>query len=85
MRYKKKFQKKRKPRERQMMGLSVPVYNNNVDIALRKLKKKIKDSNLFLELKRKAYFEKPSKVKREKKNLAMARARYQSMKEKENN
>ena len=68
-----------------MMGLSVPVYNNNVDIALRKLKKKIKDSNLFLELKRKAYFEKPSKVKREKKNLAMARARYQSMKEKENN
>ena len=68
-----------------MMGLSVPVYNNNVDIALRKLKKKLKDSNLFLELKKKAYYEKPSKIKREKKNLAMARARYQSMKEKENN
>ena len=85
MKYKKKFHKKRKPREKQMMGLSVPVYNNNVDIALRKLKKKLMDSNLFLELKKKAYYEKPSKIKREKKNLAMARARYQSMKEKENN
>ena len=68
-----------------MNGLRVDVYNNNVDMALRKLKKKLKDSNLFLELKEKAYFEKPSKIKREKKNLAMSRARYQSLKEKENN
>ena len=83
MKYKKKFH--RKPRERQMSGLRVEVYNNNVDMALRKLKRKIKDSNLFLELKEKSYFEKPSKIKREKKNLAMARARYQSLKEKENN
>ena len=80
MRYKKKFHKKRKPRERQMMGLSVPVYNNNVDIALRKLKKKLKDSDLMLQLKRKSYFEKPSKDKREKKNLAKARQRYQNSK-----
>ena len=85
MRYKKKFQKKRKPRERQMMGLSVPVYNNNVDIALRKLKKKIKDSNLFVDLKEKAYFEKPSKKRREQKNLAILRQRYQSIKDNENN
>ena len=68
-----------------MMGLSVPVYNNNVDIALRKLKKKIKDSDLMLQLKRKSYFEKPSKVKREKRNLAKLRQRYQSIKENENN
>ncbi len=81
MKYKKKFHK-RKPRERQMMGLSVPVYNNNVELALKKLKKKVKDSNLFLELKRKTYFEKPSKVKREKKNLAILRQRYQSEKDK---
>ena len=80
MRYKKKFHKKRKPRERQMNGLSVKVYNNNVDMALRKLKKKIKDSDLMLQLKRKSYFEKPSKVKREKKNLAKARQRYQNSK-----
>ena len=85
MRYKKKFHKKRKPRERQMNGLKVEVYNNNVDMALRKLKRKIKDSNLFLELKEKSYFEKPSKIKREKKNLAILRQRYQSIKENENN
>jgi len=30
-----------------MNGLKVEVYNNNVDMALRKLKRKIKDSNLF--------------------------------------
>ena len=85
MRYKKKFHKKRKPRERQMNGLRVEVYNNNVDMALRKLKKKLKDSNLFIELKDKTYFEKPSKLKREKKNLAILRNKYATEKEKENN
>ena len=68
-----------------MMGLSVPVYNNNVELALKKLKRKIKDSNLFLDLKKKTYFEKPSKLKREKKNLSILRQRYQSIKENENN
>ena len=85
MRYKKKFHKKRKPKEPQMGGLAVKVYNNNIELALKKLKRKIKDSNLFLELKEKAYFEKPSKVKREQKNLAILRQRYQSIKENENN
>ena len=85
MRYKKKFHKKRKPRERQMTGLLVPVYNGNVELALKKLKRKIKDSNLFIDLKKKAYFEKPSKIKREQKNLAILRQRYQSIKENENN
>ena len=47
-----------------MMGLSVPVYNNNVELALKKLKKKLKDSNIFLDLKKKTYFEKTSKVRR---------------------
>ena len=85
MKYKKKFHKKRKPRERQMNGLRVEVYNNNVDIALKKLKRKIKDSDLILKLKEKSYFEKPSRVKREKKNLAILRQRYQSIKDNENN
>ena len=85
MGYKKKFHKNRKPRERQMNGLTVEVYNNNVDMALRKLKRKIKDSNLFLELKEKAYFEKPSKIQREQRNLSKLRQRYQTLKEKENN
>ena len=49
-----------------MNGLRVEVYNNNVDMALRKLKRKIKDSELMVKLKEKSYFEKPSKLKREK-------------------
>ena len=68
-----------------MGGLVVKVYNNNVEIALKKLKRKVKDSNLFLELKKRAYFQKPSKIKREKKNLAILRQRYQSIKDNENN
>ena len=68
-----------------MNGLRVEVYNNNVDMALRKLKRKIKDSDLMLKLKEKSYFEKPSKLKREQKNLAILRQRYQTQKEKENN
>jgi small subunit ribosomal protein S21 len=66
-----------------MNGLKVEVYNNNVDMALRKLKRKIKNSDLFLELKNKTYFEKPSKVRREKRNLAKLRNKYSV--EKENN
>ena len=84
MRYKKKFHK-RKPKERKMMGLSVPVYHNNVELALKKLKRKVKNSGMLLELKKRAYFQKPSKVKREKKNLAILRQRYQSIKDNENN
>ena len=68
-----------------MMGLSVPVYNNNVELALKKLKRKVKNSGMLLELKKRSYFEKPSKVKREKKNLAKLRQQYQSIKDNENN
>ncbi len=84
MRYKKKFHK-RKPKERKMMGLSVPVYNNNIELALKKLKRKVKNSGMLLELKKRAYFEKPSKVRREKRNLAKLRQQYQSIKDNENN
>ena len=65
------------------MGLSVPVYHNNIELALKKLKKKIKNSGMMLELKKRAYYVKPSKIKREKKNLSILRQRYQSIKEKD--
>ena len=76
MKYKKKFHKKRKPKERQMNGLQVDVYNNNVDLALRKFKRKIKDSNLFLELRNKTYYVKKSERLREKRNLAKITYKY---------
>ena len=79
---KKRFHKKRKRRE-DPPGLAVTVYNNNVDGALKVLKRKVKNSNLMLELRKKTYYEKPSKLKREKRNLAILRQRYKDQKEKE--
>ena len=65
-------------------GLSVTVFNNNVEGALKILKRKVKNSNLMLDLKKKAYYVKPSEIKREKKNLAKLRNKYNILKEKEN-
>ena len=67
---------RRKPKEKKMNGLQVEVYNNNVDKALRIFKKKVKESGLMLELKKKAYYEKPSKKRREKRNMAKLRNKY---------
>ena len=61
MKYKKNFKKKRKFPKEQLQGLQVKVYNNNVDGALKILKRKVKESNLMIDLKKKQYFEKPSK------------------------
>ena len=80
MRKRKNF-RKRKPKD-DSIGLSVKVFNNNVDGALRILKKKVKESNLMMELRKKAYYEKPSKIKREKRNLAKLRNKYQQEKTK---
>jgi len=80
MRRRKNFRRK-KPKD-DAVGLSVTVYNNNVDKALRILKKKVKESDLFLDLKKKAYYVKPSEIKREKKNLAKLRNKYNIEKEK---
>ena len=82
MKKRKNFRKKY-PKER-LEGLQVKVYNNNVDGALRILKKKVKNSNLMLDLKKKTYYEKPSTLKRQKKNLAILRNKYAVQKEKNN-
>ena len=79
----KKFNKKKKRRE-DPPGIAVTVYNNNIETALKIFKKKIKNSNLFLDLKKKAYYEKPSKIRREKKNMAILRNKYKTLKENSN-
>ena len=81
MKRRKNFRKKPKDNA---VGLSVTVFNNNVDGALKVLKRKVKDSNLFLDLKKKQYYEKPSKIKREKRNLARLRNKYKVEKEQKN-
>ena len=72
-RHKKKLEKK---------GLRVDVKHNNVEWALKKMKRMIKDSGMILELKKRTYYEKPSAEKREKKSAQAARYRYQSKKDK---
>ena len=84
MKYKNKFHKG-KPKDRKMMGLSVPVYHNNIELALKKLKRKVKNSGLLIDLRKHEYYEKPSKLKREKKNLAILRNKWAVEKEKEDN
>ena len=81
---KKRFHKKRK-RIEDPPGLAVTVYDNNIEFALKRFKKKVKNSNMMLELKKKAYYEKPSKVRREKKNLQKLRYKYKNLKENPNN
>ncbi len=63
MRKRRNFRKKPKDNSQ---GLSVTVFNNNVEGALKVLKKKIKASNLFQDLREKEYYTKPSEIKRHK-------------------
>ena len=83
MAYKKNFRKKR-PKDT-AVGLAVTVHNNNIEGALKVLKRKVKDSNLFIELREREHYTKPSETKRHKHNLAKLRNQYKNEKEKENN
>ena len=62
-------------------GLYVKVYNNNIEKALKKFKKMVKDSNLMIELRDRQYYEKPSSERRRKKGLAKLRNKYRTQKE----
>ena len=81
MRKRKNFRKRPKDNS---VGLSVTVHNNNVEGALKILKRKVKNSNLMQDLRAREYFIKPSVIKREKRNLAKLRNHYKVLKEKEN-
>tara|TARA_Y100001938_G_C7981446_1_gene374606 strand:- start:329 stop:583 length:255 start_codon:yes stop_codon:yes gene_type:complete len=80
MKKRKNFRKKPKDNA---VGLSVTVFNNNVEGALKVLKKKVKNANLFLDLRKKEYYTKPSEVKRHKRQMAKLRNQYAIQKEKE--
>ena len=72
----------RHKKKREQKGLRVDVRNNNVEWALKKLKRMVKDSGQILELKKRTYYKKPSAERREKKNLQALRHRYNQEKEK---
>ena len=68
-------------RKKPMQGLRIDVYNNNVEGALKKFKRKVKDSEMMLELKKRSFYKNPSELKREKRNLAKLRQKYKTIKE----
>ena len=69
-------------KKREQKGLRVDVRHNNVEWALKKMKRMVKDSGMMLELKKRSYYKKPSAERREKKNMQTLRYRYQDKKEK---
>ena len=73
----------RHKKKREQKGLRVDVKFNNVEWALKKMKRMVKDSGMILELKKRSYYKKKSEEKREKKNMAKLRNKYNN--EKENN
>ena len=73
----------RHKKKKEIKGLRVDVRNNNVEWALKKLKRMVKDSGQMLELKKRSYYKKKSAEKREKRN--MQKLRYKYKQEKNNN
>ena len=67
-------------KEKPMNGLRVDVRNNNIEGALKIFKRMIRDSELMVELRNRSFYEKPSMVKREKKNLQKSRHKYEQKK-----
>ena len=71
----------RHKKKREKKGLRVDVKNNNVEWALKKLKRMVKNSGQMLELKKRSFYKKPSAEKREKKNMQALRHKYNAEKE----
>ena len=55
------------------MAITIEVRNNNVEKALRVLKKKLNKDGQMKELKLRQYYQKPSEIKREKKKEGITR------------
>ena len=62
--------KKKQKHNDEIKGLYVKVYNGNIEKALRKFKKMVKESKLMVELKEKQYFTSKSEKRRRKSKKA---------------
>ena len=60
--------------------IEIKVYHNDIEKALKILKKKIQNDGLFKLLKEKRYFEKPSKKKKRKHLEALKRSKRKNKK-----
>ena len=63
--------------------IEVKVFNNNIEFALKKLKRKVKDSRLLIELREKEFYQKKSDKRRELISKAKLRTKYQNIELKE--
>jgi small subunit ribosomal protein S21 len=63
----------RKQSEEVMHGLSVKVYNNDVQKALRKLKKKVQNDGKLVLIRERQYYEKPSAKRKKAKDVGIKR------------
>jgi small subunit ribosomal protein S21 len=61
------------------MGLKIEVFDNQIEGALKALKKQMLKEGLFQEMKRRAHYEKPS-VKRKRKQAEARKKRRKAMK-----
>ena len=52
----------------------------SVEKALKIFKRKVKDSGMMFELKERSFYKKPSALKREQKNKATLRTKYEKLK-----
>jgi small subunit ribosomal protein S21 len=59
--------------------MKVEVRNNNMDRALRVLKRKLIEEGVFKELQERRFYEKPSDRKRRKRRAAEARQRRETL------
>ena len=66
--------RERRPRPTKLPGMAVAVVDNNVEKAMRKLKKMLLKEGVMQELRDRRYYMKPSFVKREDKKRAVRRA-----------
>ncbi len=62
------------------MAIYVKVIDGKIEYALKKFKKKVKDSGLLHEIQTRQFYEKPSAIKREKRAKARVRAQMRSKK-----
>ena len=65
----------KKPRYEKLPGMAVAVQDNNVEKALRRLKKMLQKEGMFQELRDRRYYVKPSEKKRVAKKAAIRRMR----------
>jgi|TARA_B110000444_G_scaffold231663_1_gene239778 small subunit ribosomal protein S21 len=72
---KKQIRKDYKPKEEQMKGTSISVWNGDVNGALRKLKKILERADRQKELSKREFYEKPSAKRKRKKDAAVKRTR----------